>query len=145
MDHSDRLGRLDAFRAEVCWNLACGPMADSDLPVTSDDGEFIVVAALEDEPLSTLLGRLRAVGGYANVFVKRAACVTQVSVIADLCAITTPDEHLTVPGSPGASSTVGMFLDYLDLHPNGLRLSVVNPAKPAVAKDARPVEFAHAS
>lgn len=56
--------------SEVNVNLAHGDLADYDLPVTGDDGGFPVVVALESERLSTLSGRLRAVGGYANVFVR---------------------------------------------------------------------------
>ena len=37
---------LDAFRVEVDWNLACGALADLQLPVTSDDGDHLVVVAL---------------------------------------------------------------------------------------------------
>lgn len=134
---------LDAFRAEVDWNLACGALADHDLPVTSDDGDHVVVVALTEEPLSILLGRLRAVGGYANLFVKGAQGVRMVSVIKDDCAISNPDEDMTPPAQrPGANATVGIFLDYLKLRPNGVRLSMVNPAQPPVARDSQNVEFA---
>ena len=62
--------QLDEFRRMVTWNLACGALADVDLPVVGDDERVVqVVVALEDEPLWTLLGRLRAVGGFANLFV----------------------------------------------------------------------------
>lgn len=134
---------LDAFRAEVDWNLACGALADHELPVTSDDGDHVVVVALAEEPLSILLGRLRAVGGYANLFIKGRERVRMVSVIKVVCAIGEPDDDLTPPGErPGATATVGMFLDYLDHCPNGLRLSMVNPAQPPVARDSHEVEFA---
>lgn len=137
------LSNLDAFRVEVDWNLACGVLADHELRVTSDGGDHVVVVALAEEPLSILLGRLRAVGGYANLFVKGAHGVRMVSVIKDDCAIGDPDDDLTPPAErPGATATVGMFLDYLDHRPNGVRLSMVNPAQPAVARDSREVEFA---
>ena len=62
--------QLDEFRRMVTWNLACGALADViHVPVVGDDGGCPVVVALEDEPLWTLLGRLRAVGGFANLFV----------------------------------------------------------------------------
>ncbi len=60
--------QLDEFRRMVTWNLACGALADVTC-VVGDDGGCPVVVALEDEPLWTLLGRLRAVGGFANLFV----------------------------------------------------------------------------
>lgn len=134
---------LDAFRAEVDWNLACGALADQELRVTSEEGDHVVVVALAEEPLSILLGRLRAVGGYANLFVKSPQGVRMVSVIKDVCAIGDPDGDMTPPAErPGATATVGMFLDYLDHCPNGVRLSTVNPAQPAVARDSHEVEFA---
>lgn len=134
---------LDAFRAEVDWNLACGALADHELPVTSDDGDHLVIVALAEEPLSILLGRLRAVGGYANLFVKGSGGVRKVSVIKDDCAIGDPDDDMTPPTErPGADATVGMFLDYLDICPNGVRLSMINPTQPPVARDSQEVEFA---
>lgn len=134
---------LDAFRVEVDWNLACGALAGHELPVTGDDGDHLVVVALAEEPLSILLGRLRAVGGYANLFVQGPGGVRMVSVIKDDCAIGDPDDDMTPPAErPGADATVGMFLDYLDLCPNGVRLSMVNPAQPPVARDSQAVDFA---
>ena len=78
--------RLDAFRRNVSWNLACGALADVDLPVIGDDGGNPVVVALDEEPISLLLGRLRAVGGYANLFVLRADnSVSTVQVVDERC------------------------------------------------------------
>ena len=72
------------------------------------------------------------------------AGVRMVSVIKDDCATGDPDDDLTPPAErPGATAIVGMFLDYLDHRPNGVRLSMVNPAQPAVARDSREVEFAN--
>jgi hypothetical protein len=141
--------RLDEFRQEVNWNLACGPMADVDLlPVTGDDGGRPVVVALEDEQLAILLGRLRAVGGYANLFVRGAGGVRTLSVIDRTCLIPEPDDDLTAPAErPGANATVGMFLDYLDQRPGGVVLSTVSSdaERPALARDARLVEFTAAT
>ncbi len=96
------------------WNLACGSLADLDLPVTGDDGGYPVVVALDSEPLHVLLGRLRAVGGFANLFVWAAGEVRLVSVIDNRCAIPEPDDDMSPPPErPGANATVGMFLDYL--------------------------------
>jgi hypothetical protein len=135
--------RLDAFRREVDWNLACGALADVDLPVTGDDGGCPVVVATEDERLSIVLGRLRAVGGFANLFVQGPhGRVRIASVIGESCAIPTPDDKLTGDDSPGADATVGMFLDYVERHPHGVLVSAEAVGHPARAQDSRTVEFA---
>ncbi|ORA19381.1 hypothetical protein [Mycobacterium angelicum] len=116
-----------------------------ELPVTSDDGGFPVVVALEDERYSVLLGRLRAVGGFANLFVKGVdGRVRTASVIGERCAIPKPDDKMLGPDdSPGADATVGMFFDYLELHPNGVTVSAA-VGHAACARDAKTVEFATA-
>lgn len=87
--------RIDLFRREVDWNIACGALAEVDLPVTSNDGGCPVVVAFDDERFSVLLGRLRAVGGFANVFVKDAkGAVRAASVMAELCAVAVPGDRL---------------------------------------------------
>jgi hypothetical protein len=136
--------RLDAFRREVDWNLACGALADMDLPVTSDDGGCPVVVAFDDERFSVLLGRIRAVGGFANLFVKGAHGVRTASVIGEPCAIAAPDDVLTGDDAPGAGATVGMFLDYGERQPNGVLVSEA-VGHPARARDARDVEFTAAT
>lgn len=136
--------RLDAFRQEVDWNLACGALAGVELPVTGDDGGCPVVVALDDERFSILLGRLRAVGGFANLFVKDGeGRVRTASVIGETCAIPTADDKMLGDDAPGADATVGIFLDYLELHPNGVVVSAA-VGHPACARDARTVEFAAA-
>lgn len=149
MEEAKRMGvmRLDKFRREVNWNLAVGALADIDLPVTDDDGGHPVVVALESERLSTLLGRLRAVGGFANLFVWFPNGVRTASVIDTRCAIPDPDDDLTpVAERPGANATVGMFFDYLAQRPNGVVLSAVSgdANRPALARDAKLVDFAEA-
>jgi hypothetical protein len=136
--------QLDAFRREVDFNLACGALAGAELPVTSDDGGFPVVVALDDERFSVLLGRLRAVGGFANLFVKGEDRVRTASVIGESCAIPSPDDKLVGPEAPGADATVGMFLDYLEHHPNGVTVSAA-VGHPACARGARTVEFSSAA
>lgn len=133
--------QLDDFRREVNSNLAYGVLADVDLPVTNDDGGCPVVVALEDERLSVVLGRLRAVGGFANLFVRGEGRVRLVSVIRESCAIPVPDDDMTGNEAPGPTATVGMFLDYLARRPNGVMLSAA-VGHPARARDARDVEFA---
>ncbi|WP_157890415.1 hypothetical protein [Mycolicibacterium goodii] len=140
--------QLDDFRREVNWQLACGNLADLELPVTSDDGGCPVVVALEHEPLSVLLGRLRAVGGYANLFVWFESGVRAASVIDTSCAIPEGGDDLTSPGErPGATATVGMFMDYVAQRPHGVVLSAISGdvTRPAMARDTRPVEFAQSA
>lgn len=141
------MDELDAFRSEVNINLAYGALADFMLPVTSDDGGFPVVVALEPERMSALLGRIRAVGGYANVFVRGEAdgevVVRMVSVVGDACAIPTPDALMLGTEAPGPGATVGMFVDYLETQPNGVALSAV-VGHPARARNPQIVEFADA-
>ena len=131
---------LDAFRREVNVNLACGALVDFELPVTSDDGGQPVVVALESERISTLLGRIRAVGGFANLFVRGPSQVRMVSVIGDSCAISTPDDVMTGNDAPGPNATVEMFIDYVERNPNGVMISAAI-GHPACARDSRVVEF----
>lgn len=133
--------QLDAFRRVVDWELACGSLADIELPVTSDDGEFPVVVALESERLSTLLGRLRAVGWSANVFMRVRGECCAMSVVTDACAIPVPDDVMTGDESPGVGATVGMFYDHVVRNPNGVTISAA-VGHPACARDPRPVEAA---
>lgn len=141
------MDELDAFRSEVNVNLAYGALADFLLPVTGDDGSFPVVVALENERVSTMLGRIRAVGGFANLFVRgqvgNEVRVRFVSVVNDTCAIRDPDDRMVGSDAPGPDATVGMFVDYLETQPNGIALSAV-VGHPACARDPRVVEFADA-
>lgn len=140
--HLDHQQQLDDFRRRVNLNLACGPLADIDLPVTGDDGGCPVVVALEGERLSVVLGRLRAVGGFANLFVRDdGGRVRMASVVDESCAIGDPDDDMTGDDRPGADVTVGMFLDYVAQRPCGVLLSAAL-GHPACARDARTVEFA---
>jgi hypothetical protein len=137
--------QLDDLRRWVTWNLACGALVDVELPVVGDDGGCPVVVALEEESLSTLLGRLRAVGGFANLFVGSDIRVRMLTVIDANCAILEPDDDMTPSAErPGATATVGMFVDYVERRPNGVVLSIVSgdAKRPALARDARTVDFA---
>ncbi|MGW5519360.1 hypothetical protein [Nocardia africana] len=133
--------QLDAFRREVNFNLALGALADVDLPVTGDDGGCPVVVALEEEALSTVLGRLRAVGGYANLFVRGADGVRMASVIENVSAIADASDDMTPVGEePGANATVGIFLDWVERCPNGVKITAA-VGQPAYARDARNVDL----
>jgi len=96
-----------------------------------------VVFALATDPLFTLLAHLRNAGGYANVFIKDGDRTRRMSVLNSACAIPIPDDDMTAE-PPGPLATVGMFLDYLALQPNGVLLPVVNPASPGVARELAP-------
>lgn len=133
--------QLDKFRREVNLNLAVGALADYDLPVTADDGGRPVVCAIESEPLSTMFGRLRAVGGYANVFVQGVDGVRMASVIDHRSALMEPSDDMTAEGErPGPGATVGMFMDWVETCPNGVKVSDALD-KPAWARDSKPVEL----
>lgn len=131
---------LDAFRLEVNLDLACGALADFDLPVTGDDGGRPVIVALEDERLSMLLGRIRAVGGFANLFVRGPQRVRMVSVIGDACAIPTPDDVMIGTEAPGPTAAVGTFVDYLEKNPSGVTLSAA-VGHSACARDPQTVKL----
>lgn len=128
---------LADFRHAINQGIAHGEVS---LPVVGEDGIPRIVLALEDEPLFSLLGRLRAAGGNANLFVRGEGRTRRVSVIDMVSAIPAPDDDMTGDEAPDSMASVGMFLDYLERRPNGVVLSTVNPVSPAVARDV--VEFA---
>ncbi|MGC5249553.1 hypothetical protein ACPXB3_21820 [Gordonia sp. DT219] len=130
--------RLDRFRREVSLNLAVGAVADVDL-VTNDQGDCPVIVSLDYEDLSTILGRVRAVGGYGTLFSAGPAGVRMVSIIRGSGAFKIPEEQ----ASPGADATVGMFLDYVSLHPDGVAIPAAFE-HPARAENAQIVEMSGA-
>lgn len=133
-----RKSQLEQFRRKVEVNLERGAI---DLPITGDDGSCPIVVAFADEPVSALTERILAIGGYANVFVKdNSRGVRFVSVIEEACAIPDPDERMVGDEAPGATSTIGMLLDYVERHPNGVTISAAL-GHPACARDARRVEL----
>ena len=90
--------------------------------------------------MSALTERIQAIGGYANVFVKDGGDVRFVSVIEEVCAIAVPDDRMVGDEAPGATSTIGMLLAYVERHPNGVTISAAL-GHPACARDARQVEL----
>ncbi|MCV7050311.1 hypothetical protein H7H82_06800 [Mycobacterium heidelbergense] len=137
----ERSRQLEQFRREVDLNLERGALVDFELPVTGDDGGFPIVVVFADEPVSTLTAHIQAAGGYANVFVKDSRGVVHfVSVIEEACAIGDPGDRMVGDEAPGATSTVGMLLAYVERHPNGVTISAAL-GHPACARDARKVEF----
>lgn len=132
MTHQER---LDRFRREVNLNLAVGAVADMDL-VTNDHGDCPVIIALDDEPLATILGRVRAVGGYGTLFSTGQQGVRMVSILRGSGSLAIPAEQ----ASPGDGATVGMFLDYVALHPDGVAIPAAFD-HPARAENPQIVEM----
>lgn len=141
LEEADEYSRqLEQFRREVDVNLERGALVDFELPVTGDDGSFPIVVAFADEPVSTLTARIQEAGGYANVFVKDSQGVRFVSVIEEACAIGDPGDRMVGDEAPGATSTVGMLVAYVERNPNGVTISAAL-GHPACARDARQVEL----
>jgi hypothetical protein len=141
-----RKRQLEQFRDEIDVSLAHGVLADFELPVTGDDGCSPIVVAFADELVSALTERIESAGGYGNVFVKAKpgdVHVRFVAFIQEACAIGEPDDIMVGDEAPGATSTVGMLLDYVERNPNGVTISAVL-GHPACARDARQVELAPA-
>lgn len=134
-DAARRRDQLDHFRTDVSILLT-----SIDVPlVTADDGSHPVVVALGDELLETLASRVTAVGGQASVFVQSpTGAIRFVAVIRDECAIGSADDDMT-DNHPGATAMVDTFIDYLSLHPHGVRLSLNANSR---ATDARTLEDA---
>lgn len=135
---------LDEFRRSINLNLAIGALAGEELPVVDNTGRHPVVAALGEERLAVLLRRVENVGGYANVFVLTDDAVRMVPFIDASCAIdASAAEDLSADDSrPGIDATVGMFVDYLELKPNGIRLpSRIDDERPFIPTP-REVQFA---
>ncbi|MGN7969328.1 hypothetical protein [Microbacterium sp. 22296] len=115
---------LDKFRRSINTNLAIGSLADTELPVVDNNGRHPVVAALGGERLAVLLRRIENVGGYANVFVDAGDSVCMLAFVDSSGALDVESaEDLASDGQrPGSDATVGMFIEYLSLKPNGVRL-----------------------
>lgn len=134
--------QLDEFRREVNLSIACGALADVDLPVTSDDGGHPVVVALGGEPLSIVLGRLRAVGWFANLFVRDGDRVRMACVVTEACAIPISGGDMSAPDErPDPSADIAMFLDLVEQTPGGVLLSAPLDRRPAFARDAKQVDL----
>lgn len=115
------------FTNEVMFNVAL----DDLVTVTNDEGVLSVVACLDTEPLSVLLDRVAASGGYATVFSQSRLAddgsytVRRAEFIDSRCALEQGAEQMLDEDAPNADATVGLFLDYLETQPCG----VVIPAR----------------
>lgn len=92
--------------------------------------------------MSALIRRVKLAGGHANVFVHRPDGVYSISVLHQDGALSADiASPLQVPSK--AVTSVGVFVDYLLVNPEGVSLSVVEgwptPAKGVVReKDCLP-------
>lgn len=132
-DVTRRREQLAQFRLDVTALLE----SELDVPlVTDDDGRHPIAVVLGDELLTTLIERTATCGGYASVFVQSLnGAIRFVAVVRDECAIAEATDDLTADGDrPGATAMVDTFVDYLTLHPQGVRLATDVDAR---AQDAR--------
>lgn len=137
-DAAERRKRLNDFRTTVDRIVA----RDTDVDmVVNDEGERVVVVALGDELLSQLIERLRSAGGYATVFVLSASgAIRSATVVRSECSIAEPDDDLTGTNRPGSMALIDTFIDYLALHPNGVKLD--SAATDSHAKGLRTLQSA---
>jgi hypothetical protein len=121
---ADFTKELDDFRREINLELAIGDIANADLSVVNDEGDAPVVVALAEERLSVLLARVRAAGGYANVFVRLAKGHSTIAFI-DVAGALDPaaaEDFASAEGRPSGRANVGLFLEYLATRPQGVRI-----------------------
>lgn len=139
-DADARALRLDSFQATVNQLIASGAFRTEDL-VVDDAGEHNVIAVLGDGLLSRLVDQLRTVGGYATVFaLSPSGAIRSASFVRSECAIGDPGDDLTGDSRPGQAALVDTFIDYVLLHPRGVRFDSV--AEDSCAKDARTLQDA---
>ncbi len=138
---ADRNRQLEEFRRKVVVNLERGVLVNFELPVTDDDGGTPIVVAFVDESLSKLIERVNAVGGYANVFVKDGEAAHFVTVVDEVCAIADADDRMVGDEAPSPFVTIGMFLEHVRRHPNGVTISAVL-GHSGCARGARQVDVA---
>lgn len=132
---------LDEFRAALNLSLAVGELSDFELLVTDVSGDKPVVVALANERLEVLLGRLRSVGGFANVFVlDREQPGGPVSYVPALPIESVIDtswvETLSSDEKPSPHASIGMFLEFLKLNPAGVSVPVGLADKPVMREGA---------
>lgn len=120
---------LTSFEINLDIAIAAG-MFDQSITVQNQHGAYPIVAALADEQLYYLNERIRACGGYANVFVLDH---DKISVIHSMKTDSVPSDAEDFTELRNGGSSVGMFLAYLKRHPEGVCI----PAKLEMGVDAR--------
>ena len=99
------------------------------LPVTNENGARPIVVALDDELISDVFARVRAVGPKANLFVELAASKPErpkkrvVLVIASVGA-RTARERLISDQPMHEKTTIGMVVEYVLQAPEGVQMLV---------------------
>ena len=107
---------LNSFELSLEIALSAG-MFDESITVCDSSGNYPIVAALAKEQMYYLTERVKACGGYANIFVLDVDLVTVLhSTRTEM--ITEGAEDFTDLQNGG--STIGAFIDYLRLRPNGV-------------------------
>lgn len=107
---------LSSFETNLDIAIAAG-MFDQSITVQDRHGAYPIVAALADEQLYYLNERIRACGGYANVFVLDH---DKISVIHSVKTDGVPSEADDFTELRTGESSVGMFMAYLKSHPEGV-------------------------
>ncbi|GAA2865762.1 hypothetical protein [Microbacterium arabinogalactanolyticum] len=135
-----QLTDLDKFRIELMLNLST---SDISLNVVGVDGRRPVIAALETELLATLMHRVHAVGGYANIFVSGKSRVRQVSAVRGESALFSDVAEDMISEAPSGVVHVGTFLDYVATQEHGVMVpAILRDDRPSKLQDAREVTFA---
>ena len=107
---------LASFETSISIAISVG-MFEESITVRDPDGNYPIVAALSNEKLSYLTARINACGGYANAFVLYDDVVR---VIHSTRYSHVPDGSEDFTDLRSGESTIGMFIDYLDHHPDGV-------------------------
>ena len=112
----DRAARLCVFQSTVSDSISDGYLDDM-LTVTDDNGDYPIVCALGEEPLSLLIERCSAIGGDANIFVHGAKGVSLLASrsgssqlpTAKIVDLADPEEW------QNGDAAIDLFLEYLAL------------------------------
>lgn len=133
------MSRLDRFRVEVLNNIM---LHDITLTATDENGERPVVVALDEEPIAVMLHRIANVGGNATVFSRSVSGPVRVVTFANVADALDPGagEDMASRGQqPSATASVGAFLDYARLRPEGVRVAV-SPGPDPIRSEATDVQ-----
>lgn len=115
--------RRKEFTKSILKSLASHP---ENLPVVNDIGRQFIVTAIGEEPMRVLFDRVKAAGGYANVFISTHGRAVLLPFARQEGTFARGGEtELSMPCD--ADSTVDMFLDYLRRHPEGTLLRLAGP------------------